>query len=270
MANAYVSLDVFKGSGVLNIVGSGEDGRLLSLLEHSSRVVDRHCNRYFHVLTATRKFDGPDGPTLLVPDLIAVEPDGLRTDEDGDREYETTWRSSDFVLLPSNADPASPSNAQSRPYNRVEVFRHAGGRSAWPSGRERVSISGLWGWWRHLRRAKETANAVEARSSEVVVSGRADLEAGHTVLIDSEQLFVRGYAEDRLTVDRGVNGTTASAHDAGSAVDVYEYPGPVAEAAIIVAARLRRGAGQGSGGLFDADLMALLGPYRRPALGTGA
>ena len=50
MANAYVSLDVFKGSGVLNIVGSGEDARLLSLLEHSSRVVDRHCNRHFHEL----------------------------------------------------------------------------------------------------------------------------------------------------------------------------------------------------------------------------
>ena len=270
MANAYVSLDVFKGSGVLNIVGSGEDGRLLAVLEHASRVVDRHCNRHFHELSAARKFDGPDGPTLLVPDLIAVDPGGLRTDEDGDREYETTWTESDYLLLPSNADPATASNPQSRPYNRVEVFRHAGGRSAWPSGRERVSISGRWGWWRHLRRAKETANAVDASSSEVVVSSRADLEAGHTVLIDSEQLFVRGYAEDRLTVDRGVNGTTASAHDAGSAVDVYEYPGPVAEAAIIMAARLRRGRGHGNGGLFDADLMALLGPYRRPALGTGA
>ena len=50
MANAYVSLDVFKGSGVLNIVGSDEDARLLSLLEHASRVVDRHCNRHFHEL----------------------------------------------------------------------------------------------------------------------------------------------------------------------------------------------------------------------------
>ena len=102
------------------------------------------------------------------------------------------------------------------------------------------------------------------------MSDRADVEAGHTVLIESEQLFVRGYAANTLRVDRGVNGTSAAAHGAGSAIEVYEYPGPVAEAAIIVAARLRRGAGQGSGGLFDADLMALLGPYRRPALGTGA
>ena len=72
MANAYVSLDVFKGSGVLNIVGSGEDARLLSLLDNASRVVDRHCNRHFHVLAATRKFDGPESAALLVPDLVAV------------------------------------------------------------------------------------------------------------------------------------------------------------------------------------------------------
>ena len=223
MANAYVSLDVFKGSGVLNIVGSGEDGRLLSLLEHSSRVVDRHCNRHFHELSAARKFDGPDGPTLLVPDLIAVEPGGLRTDEDGDGEYETTWAPSEYLLLPSNADPANASNPQSRPYNRVVPY--AGDRTSWPCGRQRVSISGLWGWWGHLRRAKETANAVDASSSEVVVSGRTDVEAGHTLLVDSEQLFVRGYSDDRLKVDRGVNGTAASVHGAGSAIDVYEYPG---------------------------------------------
>ncbi len=268
MANAYVSLDVFKGSAVLNIVGSDEDARLVSLLEHASRVVDRHCNRHFHELSAARKFDGPDGPTLLVPDLIAVDPGGLRTDEDGDREYETTWPESDFLLLPSNADPENASNSQSRPYGRV--LPYAGDRTSWPSGPQRVSISGQWGWWRHLRRANETANAVDASTSEIVVSSRADVEAGHTLLIDSEQLFVRSYAGNTLTVDRGVNGTAAAAHGVGSAIDVYEYPGPVAEATIILAARLRRGPGHGNGGLFDTDLTALLGPYRRPALGTGA
>ena len=102
------------------------------------------------------------------------------------------------------------------------------------------------------------------------MSDRADVEAGHTLLVDSEQLFVRRYSGSTLTVDRGVNGTVAAAHAAGSAIDVYEYPGPVAEATIILAARLRGGAGHGSGGLFDTDLVALLSPYRRPALGAGA
>ena len=266
MANAYVSLGVFKGSGVLNIAGSDEDGRLLALLDGASRVVDRHCNRHFHVLAATRKFDGAGGRTLPVPDLVAVDPGGLRTDEDGDGAHERTWASSDYLLLPSNADPASASNPQSRPYNRVE----ARGGAYWPTGRQRVSISGEWGWWRHTRRAKETANAIDANSTRLVVSHRADVEAGHTLLVDSEQLFVRGYAGNTLTVDRGANGTRAAAHDAGSAIEVYEYPGPVSEATIILAARLRRSAGLGSGGLFDADLAALLGPYRRPALGAGA
>ena len=129
-----------------------------------------------------------------------------------------------------------------------------------------MSIAGEWGWWRHLRRAKETANAVDANAARLVVSHRADVEAGHTLLIGGEQLFVRGYAGHTLSVDRGVNGTTAQEHEAGSAIDVYEYPGPVAEATIVVAARLRRSVNMGNGGLFDADVDALLSPYRRHAL----
>ena len=124
------------------------------------------------MLAATRKFDGPGGPTLLVPDLVVVEPGGLRTDDDGDGVHETTWETADYVLLPSNADPESASNPQSRPYNGVETL----GRARWPLGRQRISISGEWGWWRHLRRAKETANAVDASATRLVVSHRAYVE----------------------------------------------------------------------------------------------
>ena len=64
MTNSYVSLDVFKGEGVMNIVGDGGDGRLLSLLEGVSRMVDRYCNRHFYVLEAPRRFDG-DGENAV-------------------------------------------------------------------------------------------------------------------------------------------------------------------------------------------------------------
>ena len=52
MMNSYVSLDVFKDEGVLNIAGDGGDARLLSLLESVSRMVDRYCNRHFYLLEA--------------------------------------------------------------------------------------------------------------------------------------------------------------------------------------------------------------------------
>ena len=91
MTNSYVSLDVFKDEGVLNIAGDGEDARLLSLLESVSRMVDRYCNRHFYVLEATRRFDGDGGGRLLVPDLVSIGEGGLKTDDDLDGVFETAW-----------------------------------------------------------------------------------------------------------------------------------------------------------------------------------
>ena len=234
MPNAYVSLDTLKSSGVLNITGTGDDERLRSLAESVSRMTDRYCNRHFYALSATRKFDGHGTLTLLVPDLVSVDTSGLKTDDNKDRTFETTWATSDYLLLPSNADPASAGNPESRPYTSVEADVDAGSKSEFPVGRQMVQIAGQWGWWRHVSRATETADAIaDATTTSVTVSSRTDVEAGHTLLIESEQLFVQSYTGNTLTVVRGVNGTTAASHGGGSAIDIYEYPGPIVEAAIM-------------------------------------
>ena len=270
--NAYVSLDVFKSSSVLNITGTGDDTRLLALLESASRVVDRFCNRHFYVLSATRRFDGDGGPTMLLPDLISVDTNGLKTDDNKDRAFETTWASTDYLLRPPNADPTSAGNAQSRPFTSVEVDIDAGTKAAWPVGRETVQIAGQWGWWRHLKRATETANAIaDATTTSVTVSTRTDVEAGSTVLIDSEQLYVRSYSGNTLTVVRRVNGTTATSHSGGAAIDIYEYPGPVVEAVILHAAHLwrRKDSAPESAVGLDADVRLMLGQHRKAAVGVG-
>ena len=284
MANSYISLDVFKNSGVLNITGSGDDTRLLALLESVSRLIDRYCNRHFYVLSATRKFDGDGVQSMLVPDLISVDANGLKTDDNKDRTFETTWATTDYLLMPSNADPVVSGNPLSRPYTHVEVDTDAGTKADWPAGRQTVQIAGQWGWWRHLKRATETANAIaDATTTSVTVSSRTDVEAGHTVLIDSEQMYVRSYGGNTLTVDRGINGTTAASHSGGATIDIYEYPGPIVEAAIIQAARLwrRKDSAFGSATGFpetgqmkvstglDPDVRLMLGQYRKQALGVG-
>ena len=272
MTNAYVSLDSLKSSGVLNITGAGDDTRLRTLLESVSRLVDRYCNRSFYVLNATRKFDGDGTPVLPVPDLVSVDSNGFKTDDNKDRTFETTWAANDYFLLPSNADPTTLSNPQSRPYVRIDVDVDAGTKSAFPDGRQTVQIAGQWGWWRHLKRATETANAVaDATTISVTVSSRTDVETGHTFLIDSEQLYVQGYSSNTLTVVRGVNGTTAASHSGGAAIDLYEYPGPIAEATVIQASRLWRrkdGAFGGVSGGLDAEVALLLGQYRKLPVGV--
>lgn len=269
MPNAYVSVDTLKSPGVLNIGGTSDDARLRTLAESVSRVIDRYCNRHFYVLSAARRFDGDGGIRLLVPDLVSIDDGGLRTDDGRDRTFATAWTEADYVLLPSNADPANAGNSGSRPYTAIEVDVDAGTKAAFRTGREAVQIAGQWGWWRHLKRASETVNAgVDASAAGVTLSRRTGVEAGHTLLVGSEQMFVEGCSGDTLAVARAVNGTTGEPHGPGAPVDLFLYPGPVVEAAIIQVARLwRRADGAVCGGL-DPDVRLMLGQYRKLPVGV--
>ena len=276
MPNAYVSLDALKGAGVLNITGPEHDERLLALAETASRAVDRYCNRSFYVLGAARRFDADGGPRLLVPDLICVNRDGLRTDEDGDGHPESTWAASDFRLLPANADPDSGGNPASRPYTAIEA---AGRRTRFPAGRGSVRVSGKWGWWRHVRPVGRTASGVsEAAATTLKLAKGSDARPGRTIQVGSEQMYVEARQSNTLTVRRGVNGTARVRHEAGADVFVFEYPLPVSEAALTIAVTLWRRSGgaydapdaaRGPGGGIDPLAALMLAPFRKAAVGVG-
>ena len=268
-----MTLDVLKGPSALNITGSSDDGRLLAMAEAASRLIDRHCNRHFYAVRATRRFDGNGTARLLLPDLVSVGDGGVRTDDGRDGTFGTAWDAGDYALLPRNADPEG-GGAASRPYTSIEVSR-SGGRQAWPTGRGTVRIAGEWGWRRRMRLEGRTTGAVaDASVGEVTVPSGSRATAGHTLLIDEEQLYVREATSGTLKVDRGVNGTDATAHDAGSAVYVFEYPAPVVEAVLLQTVRLWRLTGAGGEsegrGVLDADVRTMLASYRKPALGVGA
>ena len=88
-----------------------------------------------------------------------------------------------------------------------------------------------------------------------------------------------GVDGQQVTVERGVNGTEASAHAAGAAVDVYHYPGPVVEACLQLATRhwysreretvvtpradSRAGDSAGFGRELGREVEALLSAYRK-------
>lgn len=267
--NSYATVDILKSAAVLDIAGSEDDERLLMLLESVSRQVDFYCNRHFFAQRAAMVFDGDGSTALSVPDLVSVDTDGLVTDEDGDRIFESVWDKSDYLLNPANADPGGGHDLSS-PYTGVEVDTEAGAKSAFPVGTRRVRIAGEWGYWRRMRRASETvSNALDADADEIEVSGGTDVGAGHTLLLGAEQIYVLSRTEDRLGVLRGVNGTEASAHGAATEVGVFRYPGPVSEAVIIQASRLwkRKDSAYADTSGFavglDRDAVELLAPYRK-------
>lgn len=280
MTNAYAGLTTLKSSGVLNITGTGFDGRLLALLEDVSRLIDGYCNRHFYVLTTTRKFDGGNSRALNVPDLISVT--SLKTDEDFDRAYELTWAASDYLLYPLNAEPQQP---WGRPYTRIMVDIEGGSRQRFPAGGPTVEAAGKWGY----REVTEDSGAdineggsFGAADTTLTVTDGGKFSVGDTLSIESESLYVTAISTNDLTVTRGVNGTTATAHDDSTDVYLFRYPGSVVEACLLQTTRLWKrkdlayapaddGRVGGSGSLagLDAEAQRLLAPYRRLPSGTG-
>ena len=265
--NAYTTVETLKSAAVLDIRGAAGDGRLRSLAEAASRLIDGWCNRHFYELSAARVFDSDGSPTLRTPDLIAVDDGGLRTDEDGDRRFETVWAETDFLLHPASADPTGGHDS-SRPHTAVL----ADGARRFPAGRRSVEIAGQWGYFRRLRKASETVGVrVSAGDTEIRLSERADVEIGHTLLIGAERVYAVGADGDSVRVVRAVNGSAAANHSAGAEVRIYEYPAPVAEAAILETARLwRRGARSApeTRNGMDADARRLLAAHRKIVTGV--
>ena len=281
MTNAYAELTTVKSTGALNITGTGYDTRLRELLETVSRLVDRYCNRHFYVLVTTRKFDGDGGTELATQDLISIT--SLKTDDNKDRTFETTWATTDYLLYPTNAEPTK---SWGRPYTRVLVDLEAGSEDVFTAGLQTVQIDGKWGF----RDVTEDSGAdinegaqYSATDTTLTVTDGSKFAVGETILIESEQLYITAISTNDLTVTRGVNGTTAAIHADSTDISIYRYPRPVVEACLIQASRLwkRKDSGFGAGsGLprtgapdvfrgLDPDVKQLLSPYRRQPVGVG-
>ena len=281
MTNAYADLSTLKSSGVLNITGTSYDTRLLDLLEAASRLIDQYCNRHFYVLVATRKFDGDGGTTLFTPDLISVT--SLKTDDNKDRTFETTWAATDYLLYPPNAEPTS---VWGRPYTRVLVDTEAGNEDVFTRGMQTVQIEGKWGYREVTEDSEADINEgaqFSATDTTLTVTDGSKFAVGQTILIDSEQFYITAIATNDLTVTRGVNGTTAASHADSTDINIYRYSGPVVEACLMQTSRLwkRKDSGfasrvglpqTGSFDVFrglDPDVKQLLSPYRKPSVGVG-
>jgi uncharacterized phiE125 gp8 family phage protein len=129
ITNGYASLPELKAR--LDITGDQQDANLESMIEAASRQIDGWTARTFYVETATRTVSAEwTGELMLDRDLITLT--GIATDEDGDRVYETTW---DVAHVEFDGDP---------PYRALYLVPNAA--RYFPLGRNRVQVSGTWGY----------------------------------------------------------------------------------------------------------------------------
>jgi hypothetical protein len=226
-------------------------------------------------------FDIDDPTCVALPDLVSITE--VLEDCDGDRVFETTRAAADYALYPLNA---SPSSSTGRPYSQVRSDLGVSPTS-FAVGRSRLSIEGRWGYRFHIADSGSVISnggGISSIVTVVPVDAVTEIQAGVTIVIDSEQMFVRSVTGTNLTVTRGVNDSAAAAHDDAAVISFVVFPAQVAEATALLAARYWKSKDATSGGLagtvgfgaikiragFDIEAEYLLGPFRKLAIGVGA
>lgn len=233
------------------------DARYFRVIGAASRSIDQECRREFFVTTAVKRFNTPPVQLpLYIPDLL--DETAIEVDINLDGTFSTTVPESDYELFPLN----------DLPFTHVTRKPLAAGLFLAQEAQANVRITGDWGYGNGRDASPVFASGVtvtiaDASETEVDVDAEGTIEAGHTILVGTERLFVSAATSDdtkKLTVIRGVNGSTAAA--ATELASIYQYPDIVREVAL--RATLRQiNIDQGDTG----TLSERIGQYSRSLLG---
>ncbi len=265
----YASLARFRERLGIPAGDADTDRRLLAALRGATAQIDRFTARRFAPVVHTRHYPFQSAYTLRLDlDLLELRalanPDGAAIDISAVR------------LLPEGASPAValalPGAMPFQPGASPEAL---------------IAVTGVWGthdaWdsaWRASGDAVQDA-ALDEAAALITVADADDadalgdaprFEAGQLIRLEDEYLHVVGVDAEAntLSVIRGVRGTTAAAHDAGTPIAIYAAPEDVQALCLRWAAwlyaQVDAGIGAGADWLYPAtlpdDLHRLAAPLR--------
>jgi len=143
--NGYTSLTELKGHIMANGGGNftiEDDVNLEIAIESISRLIDKMHDTTYYGTTETRYFTAIFRDLLYVDDLISITT--LKTDDNYDGTYETTWATTDYFLEPRNAR-VKTNATDKRPYRQIRV--NTNGDYAFPIDLDHaIEIAGVWGY----------------------------------------------------------------------------------------------------------------------------
>jgi hypothetical protein len=117
-----------------------DDAALEGVIENASRYIDERTGRRFwkNSVDEARVFMA-EFEDILFPNIDIVSITTLKTDEDGDGTFETTWSAGEYKLQPANAA------LDNKPYTMIVLGESAGHAfpDDFPNG---VEITGKFGW----------------------------------------------------------------------------------------------------------------------------
>jgi hypothetical protein len=212
MSNWWITRTALKNASGTN-TSQLRTQQLDRVIEAASRKVERLLHRYFIPRTETHLFRWPPRQIAeshilwLDQDLLAVTT--LQTK--AQNSSPTTISSSDFFLEPS----LGPS------YRRIEIDQSSSASfEAGDTGQRSISVLGRWGFSEDTESAGTVASGLnsDATATTMVVSDSSLLAVGDTLLIESEQVFLKDVSSAALdsillndaavTKDKGDNSIT--------------------------------------------------------------
>jgi len=202
-------------------MSTSDDEKLTQYLIWSSRLIDRRCHRRFYPRIETRHFDYQDTLRLFVDDdLLAVET--LTVDD-------STIANTEWLLYPLTQYPKAWIEIK---HNSTSLFTYSG------TPQDCIQVTGTWGyhddwdnaWVDSQDTVQDDPLTNAATSLTVADADGVDINGltprfsvGSLLKIEDEYLVVTtvNTSTNTLTVQRGVNGTTAAQHTQGTTIYTF-------------------------------------------------
>lgn len=119
-----------------------DDNRLTVAADAATQQIQAWCNRHFvqQAAVSARTFVATTPWMLEVDDVSVAAGLVIKTDEDADGVFETTWASTDYQLEPLNGKLGG----QDWPYTRVRAIKAR--EFPFDYGQALVEVTARWGW----------------------------------------------------------------------------------------------------------------------------
>ena len=228
---------------------TSDAGVLRRVLESSSRRIDDYCEGgTFGAKTETRVFDIGRGTLRNSSQLFGYTNDvgELSSLNSGAgiipldnwlisattiTSYKQTARTenevlaegvtNDYLLMPYNTTP------------KTTLKLNEDTSKGFHGGQKTLTILGSWGYTNDTEEITDLNGAVSSTTATTVaVTSATNLSPAETILVDAEQMYITSISTNNLTVERGVNGTTAATHSDEDAVKSFLYPSEVVQACL--------------------------------------
>jgi len=208
----YTTLTEARTIKGIDAVQTGDDDMLIGFIHQASDFIDTWTTRHFVPYVQTKSFDSSyvsNGYDLyLRDDLLSV----------------TTLTNGDSSVISGAGYNLRPDNVY--PKHTVELVSSSAATWLYNYRESRVTIAGIWGYHDNYARAWLNRSTLSASltdsATSMTVANLPYFSALDYVMIDSEQIQITDIDAGQATITRGVNGTTAAAHNSAAIVSLYQ------------------------------------------------